>query len=266
MILAIDIGNSNIVIGAIKDNDILFISRLETNHNRLEDEYATYILGILNLHNMNKDSFEGAIISSVVPSLSDVLSNAVNKLTNLTPLILGPGLKTGLNIKTNNPGQLGSDIVANNVAAKSLYDSPVIVIDMGTATTISASDKDGTFLGCAIMPGVTTSLNALTQKAALLQGISFSVPENVIATNTADCMRSGIIYGTASMIDGMVERFLAELKTDASVIATGGHAKHIIPYCKKKIDYNPNLLLLGLSLIYNKNTPNKTTPSSEAIL
>ncbi len=253
MILAVDIGNSNIVLGGILNGEIHFISRLETNHNRLEDEYATYILGILNLHKVDKTSFEGAIISSVVPPLSAVLSRAVKKLIGKTPLILGPGVKTGLNIKTDNPSQLGSDIVANNVAALSIYGGPVIVIDMGTATTISASDDANTFIGCAILPGITTSLNALTKKAALLQEISFEAPRQVIATNTADCMRSGIIYGTASMIDGMIDRFLSELGYDAKVIATGGHAKYIVPHCKKEIIYNPNLLLSGLYKIYNKN-------------
>ncbi len=253
MILAIDIGNSNIVIGAIKNGDITFISRLETNHNRLEDEYATYILGILQLYGIDKNDFEGAIISSVVPPLSAVLSRAAEKLIGKTPIILGPGIKTGLNIKTDNPSQLGSDIVANNVAALSIYGGPVIVIDMGTATTISVSDESNTFIGCAIMPGITTSLNALTKKAALLQEISFEAPHHAIGTNTPDCMRSGVILGAASMVDGMVERFLAELGKEAKVIATGGHARYVVPHCKSNITYNPNLLLTGLYTIYKKN-------------
>lgn len=255
MILAVDIGNSNIVIGAIENKEIRFISRLETNHNRLEDEYATYILGILELYGLSKNKFDGAIISSVVPPLSAVLSHAVTKLIGKTPLLLGAGLKTGLNIRTNNPSQLGSDIVADNVAALDVYGGPVIVIDMGTATTISASSADNTFLGCAIMPGVTTSLNALTQKAALLQEISYDAPKCVIGTNTADCMRSGVIYGNAAMIDGMVERFLSELGEKAHVIATGGHARYIVPFCKSDITYDPNLLLTGLYLLYKKNAP-----------
>lgn len=255
MILAIDIGNSNIVLGAIKDGEILFTSRLETNHNRLEDEYATYILGILQLYGVEKTAFSGAIISSVVPPLSAVLSHATEKLIGKTPLILGPGIKTGLNIKTDNPSQLGSDIVANNVAALAIYGGPVIVIDMGTATTISVSDETNTFVGCAIMPGITTSLNALTKKAALLQEISFEAPKHAIGTNTPDCMRSGVILGAASMVDGMVERFLKELGKDAKVIATGGHAKYVVPHCKSEITYNPELLLTGLYTIYKKNVP-----------
>lgn len=254
MILAVDIGNSNIVIGAIDDGKILFISRLETNHNRLEDEYATYIKGILELYGASKTAFSGAIISSVVPPLSDVLEHAVSKLIGIHPIILDPGIKTGLNIRTNDPGQLGSDIVANNVAALNLYSGPIIVVDMGTATTISASDEDNNFIGCAIMPGVTTSLNALTKKAALLQEINYRAPEHVIGTNTPDCMRSGIVYGTASMVDGMIDRFLSELNMPAKVIATGGHAKYIVPHCKNKIIYDPNLLLSGLYIIYKKNS------------
>lgn len=254
MILAVDIGNSNIVLGAIDQGKIVFISRLETNHNRLEDEYAAYMKSILELYGTDKTSFSGAIVSSVVPPLSDVLANAVKKLIGKEPLILGPGIKTGLNIRTNDPGQLGSDIVANNVAALNLYSGPVIVVDMGTATTVSASDADGNFIGCAIMPGVTTSLNALTKKAALLQEISFRAPEKAIATNTGDCMRSGIIYGTAAMVDGMADRFLAEMGTDAQLIATGGHAKYIVPHCKNRFTYDPNLLLSGLYIIYCKNS------------
>lgn len=253
MILAIDIGNSNIVVGAIKDGEIKFISRLETNHNRLEDEYATYISGILQLYGVDKKDFDGAIISSVVPPLSAVLAHATEKLIGKTPLILGPGVKTGLNIKTDNPSQLGSDIVANNVAALTKYGGPVIVIDMGTATTISVSDENNTFIGCAIMPGITTSLNALTKKAALLQEISFEAPKSAIGTNTPDCMRSGVILGAASMVDGMIERFLSELGKEAKVIATGGHAKHIVPHCKSDIICDPNLLLTGLYTIYKKN-------------
>lgn len=253
MILAVDIGNSNIVIGAIRDGEILFISRLETNHNRLEDEYATHMSGILNLYNIERTDFSGAIISSVVPPLSGVLARATEKLIGKTPLILGPGIKTGLNIPTNDPSQLGSDIVSNNVAALNIYKGPVIVIDMGTATTFSVSDDKNTFVGCAIMAGVTTSLNALTKKAALLQEISFEAPPKAICTNTADCMRSGVVFGAASMVDGMIERFKKELPYDAKVIATGGHAKHIIPYCKEEIIYDPDLLLKGLYIIYKKN-------------
>ncbi len=254
MVLAVDIGNSNIVIGAIDNSEIHFISRLETNHNRLEDEYAAYIKSILELYGVNKDGFSGAIISSVVPPLSDVLAHAVKKLIGKEPLILGPGIKTGLNIRTNDPGQLGSDMVASNVAALSLYKGPVIVVDMGTATTISASDSCGNFIGCAIMPGVSTSLNALTKKAALLQEISFRAPEHAVCTNTSDCMRSGIVFGTAAMVDGMADRFLAEIGTEAKLIATGGHAKYIVPHCKNRFIYDPNLLLSGLYIIYKKNT------------
>lgn len=253
MILAVDIGNSNIVVGGISDGEIKFVSRLETNSNRLDDEYAIYIAGIMQLHDINKNEFEGAIISSVVPPLSAVLQRAIYKLTGKTALVVGPGIKTGLNIRTNNPGQLGSDIVANNVAALNIYGGPVIVIDMGTATTISASDGENNFLGCAIMPGITTSINALTKKAALLQEISYDAPGKAIETNTSDCMRSGLVYGNAAMLDGMVERFLDELGLSAKVIATGGHSKYIVPHCKREIVLNPDLLLKGLYIIYNRN-------------
>lgn len=253
MILALDIGNSNIVIGGIDDEKIHFISRLRTDHDMLEDEYAISIRSVLQLHGVTASDFDGAIISSVVPPLSGILKNAVKKLIGVTPLVVGPGIKTGLYIPTNNPGQLGSDIVVNNVAALTRYKSPVIVVDLGTATTISATDEKGTFIGCAIMPGVTTSLSALVKKTALLQEISYDEPANVIGTNTVDCMKSGIIYGTASMIDGMLIRFKNELGYEAKIVATGGHAKYIVPHCRTEIELNPNLLLEGLLIIYKKN-------------
>lgn len=257
MILAIDIGNSNIVIGAVEQKNVRFVSRMSTDRRQTEDQLAISFLEILTLYNMKKEDFDGSIISSVVPMLTHAVSNAVEKAIGITPLIVGPGVKTGLKINTNNPSQLGSDLVVDNVAAKSLYDSTVIVIDMGTATTISTTDEDNNFLGCAIMPGVTVSLNALTQNAAQLGGIGLDNPKNTIATNTADCMKSGVIYGNACMLDGMIDRFLSELNKDAKIIATGGHAKYIIPYCKHKIEYVENLLLIGLDIIWSNNERNK---------
>ncbi|MDP4133001.1 MAG: type III pantothenate kinase [Bacillota bacterium] len=253
MILATDIGNSNIVFGGIENGKVLFTSRLATDISRLADEYATYILGIFELYNVDKFGFDGAIISSVVPPLSSVLAKTVERVTGKKPLILGPGIKTGLNIRTNNSGELGSDIVANNVAALELYKGPVIVIDMGTATTVSVSDAESNFLGCAIMPGITTSLRALTKKAALLQDIDLEAPSTSICTNTPDSLKAGIVFGTAAAIDGMIDRFTKDLGYKTNVVATGGHAQYIIPYCKSEIVLNPDLLLMGLNIIYNKN-------------
>ncbi|MBO5409266.1 MAG: type III pantothenate kinase [Clostridia bacterium] len=253
MILAIDVGNSNIVIGAIHDSQVQFVSRMATEGCRTEDQYAIYFREILSLYQMNGSDFSGGIISSVVPPVTNVIAKAVEKTIGKEPLIVGPGIKTGLNITIDNPSQLGSDIVVDNVAARHLYRGAVIVIDMGTATTISATDEKGNIRGGAIAPGVGISLNALSQNAAQLQGINLENPKKVIGTNTVDSMKSGMVYGWASMLDGMIERFLEELGTPATVIATGGHAKYIIPHCKQNIVYNENLLLTGLDLVYQMN-------------
>lgn len=253
MILALDAGNSNIVIGGILKGEIVFISRIATDHGKTEDQYAITLNDIFHLYGARPENFSGAIISSVVPPLTGILQNAVEKLIHKTPLVVGSGLRTGLNIRTNNPAQLGSDIVANNVAALEKYTRPVIVIDMGTATTISCSDEEGVFLGCSISPGVSISLNALSKRTAQLPEINLDYAGKVMGRNTPDCMKAGIIYGNAAMLDGMISRFLAELGRPATVVATGGHARYIVPHCRQEIIYNPKLLLEGLYFIYQKN-------------
>ncbi len=264
MILAIDIGNSNIVIGAVEKNKVHFESRLSTDRRQTEDQLAISFLDILTLYRVDREAFDGCIISSVVPQLNQAFSGAVKKVVGITPVFIGPGVKTGLKINTNNPSQLGSDLVVDNVAARALYNTAVIVIDMGTATTISTTDSNNNFLGCAIMPGVTISLNALTNNTSLLQGISLDNPKKAIETNTTDCMKSGIIYGNASMLDGMLDRFINELsekgikKEEITIVATGGHSKYIIPYCRHNIVYEKNLLLTGLYIIWeNQNKERK---------
>lgn len=253
MILAIDVGNSNIVIGAIQDDKVCFVSRMATEGGRTEDQYAIYFREIFRLYEVNEASLEGGIISSVVPPVTGVISKAVSRIIGKEPLVIGPGIKTGLNILIDNPSQLGSDIVVDNVAARHLYQTAVIVIDMGTATTISVTDANGNLRGGAIAPGVGISLNALSKNTAQLQGINLEHPKKVIGTNTVDSMKSGMVFGWASMLDGMIERFTEELGTPATVVATGGHAKYIIPYCKKDIIYNENLLMTGLNLVYRMN-------------
>lgn len=253
MILAIDVGNSNIVIGAIHENKVCFVSRMATEGCRTEDQYAIYFREIFSLYQMDGQSFEGGIISSVVPPVTGVIAKAVSKIIGKEPLIVGPGIKTGLNIIIDNPSQLGSDIVVDNVAARHLYQGAVMVIDMGTATTMSVTDEKGNIRGGAIAPGVGISLNALSKNTAQLQGISLEQPKKVIGTNTVDSMKSGMVYGWASMLDGMIERFSSELGTPVTVVATGGHAKYIIPHCKTNIIYNENLMLTGLNLVYQMN-------------
>lgn len=253
MVLAIDVGNSNIVIGVIHEHDVCFVSRMATERCHTEDQYAIHFREIFQLYGLSAASFEGGIISSVVPPITNVIAKAVSRIVGKEPLLVGPGIKTGLNIMIDNPSQLGSDIVVDNVAAHSMYRGALIVVDMGTATTISVTDEKGNIRGVAIAPGVGISLEALSKNTAQLQGINLEHPKKVIGTNTVDSMKSGMVYGWASMLDGMIDRCLEELGTPATVVATGGHAKYIISHCKRKIIYHENLLLTGLDLVYRMN-------------
>lgn len=253
MILAIDIGNTNIVIGCIDKDYIYFVARISTNSKETDEQYATRIEDMLKKYNVEVSDIKGGIISSVVPPLSNTISHAVQKAIGKVPLMIGPGVKTGLNILTDNPAQLGSDLVVDAVAAISRYPLPIIIIDMGTATTISAVDEKGRYAGGVIIPGVKISLDALSDSAAQLPHISLERTKNIIGRNTIDCMKSGIINGNAAMLDGMISKFEKELGRKATVIATGGLSQLIIPSCSSKIIYEENLLLKGLYIIYNKN-------------
>lgn len=253
MVLAVDIGNSNIVLGCFEDEKILFIERLSTNQNSTALEYAVVIKTILELNHLSDVPFDGSIISSVVPSVTHTVQEAVRRLTGLEAMIVGPGIRTGLKIMLDNPAQLGSDRVADAVAATHDYPCPLIIIDMGTATTISAIDRNKNFLGGMIIPGIRVSLESLAMRTSQLPKISLDPPKKVIGSNTVDCMRSGIIYSTASSIDGVVERIEEELGEKCTVISTGGMASTIIPFCKREIIIDDKLLLKGLMLIYNKN-------------
>ena len=253
MILAVDIGNSNIVLGCFEKEEILFIERLSTNPNSTALEYTVLIKTILELNHLSDQEFDGAIISSVVPGVTYTIRDAVMRLTGKQVMIVGPGIKTGLKIMLDNPAQLGSDRVADAVAAIHNYPCPLIIVDMGTATTISVIDRDKNFLGGMIMPGLRVSLDSLTSRTSQLPKISLDPPKKVIGSNTVDCMKSGIIYSTASSIDGLIERIEEEMGEHCTVVYTGGLSKSIIPYCKREIIIDDMLLLKGLMIIYNKN-------------
>ena len=253
MILAVDIGNSNIVLGCFENEKILFTERLSTNQNSTSLEYTILIKNILELNHLSHHSFEGGIISSVVPSVTHTVQDAMIRLTGKHIMVVGPGIKTGLKILLDNPAQLGSDRVADAVAAIHDYPCPLIIVDMGTATTISVIDREKNFLGGMIMPGLRVSLESLTMRTSQLPKISLDPPKKVIGTNTIDCMRSGIIYSTASSIEGTVNRIEEELGETCTVVSTGGLAKAIIPYCRRDIIIDDRLLLKGLMYIYNKN-------------
>ena len=256
MILAIDIGNTNIVIGCIERDKILFNERVSTNHRATDLEYAIQIKTIIEIHNIDGNGFEGAVMSSVVPSVTGVVARAVKKLLDIDTLIVGPGIKTGLRILTDNPAQLGSDLVVDAVAGVNFYKAPLIIIDMGTATTMSVIDKDNNYLGGVIIPGMRTSLDALVSGAAQLPKIRLAETDTVIGRHTAECMQSGIMNFTASGIDGCIERIQDELGCKCTVVATGGLAGLVTPLCKQQIIYDDDLLLKGLMVIYRKNRVN----------
>lgn len=253
MILAIDIGNSNIVIGCCNDNKILFVERLSTKHSATELEYAISFKNVLELYGIGSEDIHGGIISSVVPSLTNVIKRAMSKIINKDVMVVGPGIKTGLSILTDNPAQLGSDLVVDAVAGINEYSLPLIIIDMGTATTVSVVDETESYIGSIIMPGMRVSLDSLVGRTSQLPKISLEKPKNIIGKNTVDAMKSGILYSTASSIDGMIERIEEELGRSVTVVATGGLAGTVIPLCKRNIILDDELLLKGLMIIYNKN-------------
>ena len=253
MVLAIDIGNTNVVIGGFENGKICFTERLSTNRNATASEYAMGIKSVLDFNGLGAHPFEGGILSSVVPMVTNAVKTAVEKITGKRVIVVGPGVKTGLKILLDNPNQLGSDRVADAVAATAEYPCPLITIDLGTATTVSVVDADKNFIGGMIVPGVIMSLDSLANRTSQLPHISLDPPKKVIGRNTIDCMRSGIIYSTAGSIDGMVERIEAELGQTCTLITTGGLSKVIAPYCKRKMIMDDQLLLKGLMLIYEKN-------------
>lgn len=254
MLLAVDIGNTNVVIGCLDENNrVTKLFRMVTDLKKTEDEYAAGIAMILQLGNMAPNTFEGAIICSVVPPLTEIFRKAAEQFTGRKAMVVGAGIKTGLNIMIENPASLGSDIVAASVAAMQEFPLPVIVMDMGTATTITVIDEGNRFLGGAIVPGVALSLNALSAGTSLLQTVPIDAPQKVISDTTIACMQSGAIYGNASMLDGMIDRFEQQLGRKASLVATGGIAAKIVPHCNHEIVYDENLLLRGLGILYQKN-------------
>ena len=256
MILAVDIGNSNIVIGGIDGDKIAFEARLRTDATKTSDEYCIDLKMILEVYDLNAQDIEGSIIASVVPQVLNSMKTALKKLTHKDSLVVGPGLKTGLNIKIENPSQTGADLVVGCVAALREHKPPMIVVDMGTATTMIVLDETGALIGGSIHPGVKISMDALTDRTALLPGLQLDQPKRAIGRNTIDCMRSGIMLGNACMLDGMVERMEEELGSKATVVITGGIAKFVAPMCRTPMIYDKDLLLKGLATLYRENPRN----------
>lgn len=255
MILVLDVGNTNIVLGCIDGEAIYFEGRMATDPNKTEMEYAVMFKNILDIYDVNQDLLEGAIISSVVPPLNDVLSRAVHAVTGFFPIEVDVHQNTGLKIDTDHPEELGNDLIVTAVAALQAYEPPMIIIDMGTATTFSIIDKNGLLIGAVLMPGVKISQEALSGRTAQLPEIRMSEINTVIGKNTVDCMKIGMIHGSAAMIDGMVDRIEDELGMKTTVIATGGLAGAITKHCKHEILYQEDLLIRGLWILYQRNKP-----------
>ncbi len=253
MLLAIDMGNTNIVLGCIEHSKVLFTERMETDLRKTELEYAIGIKTVLELYCIAPEQLEGAIISSVVPPLVPVLKNAIAKLADIDVMVVGTEIETGLELRMDNPAAVGSDLIVDAVAAVEAYGAPVIVIDMGTATTLSVVAKGGAYVGTIILPGARISLDSLVSGTAQLPKIGLNVPDRVIGTNTVDCMKSGVLYGCAATLDGMIDRIWEELGYETAVAATGGLAHAVVPHCCHEILLNDELLLQGLRLIYERN-------------
>lgn len=254
MILAIDIGNTNIVLGGLEGEKIVFEARMATDLIKTSDQYCAELKNMLALFEVVPESVSGSIISSVVPPVLNSFKTAIRKLTGKPCLVVGPGIRTGLNIRMENPAEVGSDLIVAAVAAIAEYGAPLLLVDMGTATTITAVDESGTFVGGCICPGVKISMEALTGRTAQLPGISLDEPQKTIGKNTRDCMRSGIMYGAAAMLDGLLDRMEAELGAPVKVVATGGIARFVIPLCRRELIYDRSLMLKGLGLLYRRNT------------
>ena len=257
MLLAIDIGNTNIVLGCIRmpAGEILFTERLSTDHRKTALEYALSFRSVLSLHELKAEAVSDVIISSVVPPITSLISDALYKLTGKKAMIVGPGIRTGLNIQMDNPAQVGADLITAAVAGIAQYPCPLILIDMGTATTITVIDRNRTYIGGMIMPGLKVSLDSLTSSTSKLPRIGLDPPKRLIGKNTIDCMKSGILYGSAASMDGMIDRIEDDLGEKATVVATGGLSERIVPLCRHHILFDDNLLLKGLLLIYEKNSP-----------
>ncbi len=254
MILAIAIENTNTIIGCFEKEKLLFEESISTNNARTELEYIMSFRCMFEMYGCNISDIEGAIVSSVVPPVTNVLKAAVKRLIGKEAIIIGPGVKSGLNIATDNPAQLGSDMVANAVSGIMQYEVPMIIVNMGTATTFSAIDEKKHYVGGMIFPGLKMSSESLTKGTAQLPGISLEKPKKVIGSNTIDSMKSGLIYGIASAIDGCISRIEKELgKPVKTVVITGENAKQILPYCERTMCLNETLLLDGLRYIYEKN-------------
>lgn len=253
MILALSVENTNLVMGLFSGEKLLFTSRMATDRSKTGDEYAISFKSILDIHGIDPADIQGGIVASVVPALINEIKAALRLMLGKEPLVVGPGVKTGLNILMDNPAALGSDLVVNAVAAVAEYPAPLIVADLDTATTLLAVDERKRFVGSVIAPGAALSAAALSAACDQLPRIAIEAPAAVIGKNTVDCMRSGAVFGTAAMLDGLVSRMEQQMGLKCTVIATGSLAQIIAPHCTREMIVDQRLLLKGLRRIYEKN-------------
>ncbi|HHX29312.1 MAG: type III pantothenate kinase [Bacillota bacterium] len=255
MLLAIDAGNTQIAVGVYSGDAMVRDWRVSTGRNRTGDEYGMVLLSLLHGSGMNLKEIDGAVLASVVPPLTPVLEKTVSKYVGVGPLVVGPGTKTGINIKYENPKEVGPDRIAHAVAAVKKYGAPAIVIDFGTATILDAISPQGEYLGGIIAPGLLTSLEALFEKAAKLPRIELSRPRRAIGKTSAESMQSGMVYGIAGMVDSLVRRVSKEMRAEPHVVATGELAEMVAGEAGSIQVVDPFLALDGLRLIYQMNMP-----------
>lgn len=253
MILTVDVGNTNIVVGCSKNDKMIFVERLSTAIKKTTLEYAILLKNILEIYDIKADNISGGIIASVVPSETSVIKKSMEKVIKKKVMAVGPGTKTGLSIVIDNPAQLGANLVVGAVAGIKQYGAPLIIFDLSTATTVSVIDKNRNYIGGMILTGVTIALEALINKTSLLQHVAVEAPKKIIGSNTADCMKSGAVFGTAAAIDGIIESLENEIGYKTTVVATGLLAETIVPYCRHDVIIDDDLLIKGLIMIYNKN-------------
>lgn len=253
MILAIDVGNTNIVIGGLDGDGIYFTARISTDKSKTSDDYAAKMKNILEIYQIDRTQIEGGILSTVVPALAVVLGDAVERIIHCRPMVVSAAMDTGVNIRMDNPKQTGSDLIVDAAAVLAEYPQPTLFFDMGTATTVSAIDRNGDYIGGMIIAGAELSLEALSSGTAQLPHISMEAPDKMLGKNTIDCMKSGVIYGSAAMVDGIIQRAEEEMGESLTVVATGGIAKRVVPYCRRTIICDENLTLKGLWILYQKN-------------
>jgi type III pantothenate kinase len=253
MLLAVDIGNTNIVFGVFDGTSLKATWRIASGVHRMPDEYASNMLHLFEIRGLKAAQITDAVICSVVPPLVTVFEELCQHYFNFNPLVVGAGIKTGIRICMDNPREVGADRIVNAVAAHALYKGPVIVIDLGTATTFDAVSEAGDYLGGAITPGIAIATDALFNRTAALPRIELVHPKTAIGTNTITAMQSGIVFGYAGLIEGIVTRIRQEMDGKAKVVATGGYSNLLAQETKMIDIVNPDLTLIGLRLIYQMN-------------